>query len=143
MNLRGDWSIGDQVLELGAANEPGIWTVRVKSEAPSQKDLGSVQFALYPQEVEARKNIVDATGLQRAGLSQVGALKDSAQIQRDLQDLVDSITRQAWTISDVCSEASLEADCSGVSRCSSTSWSSLSPDPKSEFPAIQEDGRIR
>ena len=141
VTLRGDWTIGEQALQWQNHQEPGIWTVKCRV---GQEDVGSLQFAVYPQEVEKRKEISDEAGLQRTHLD-IKYLPQAGgeSIQARLQASVDAITGRAWTIGNICS-VSPEPSCSdSVVACSTTRWSSFSPDPKSEFPPIKPDGRVR
>ncbi|XP_065183647.1 xylosyltransferase 1-like [Sycon ciliatum] len=138
-----DWSIADLPVDFQLSEEPGLWRADVEVLKPTAASLGSVHFVLFPRELEGNKEIVDAAGVQRAGLGPYVVLKDDMDVQQQLQDYVDSVTRQAWTISSHCAVSGSSRLCPSVSSCSKTSWSTLSPDPKSDLPDIKANGRIR
>lgn len=58
-----------------------------------------------------------------------------------LENWVDSLVGSVWSAVDVCSMG--PTSCSVMQACSQTSWSSLSPDPKSELGPVKPDGRLR
>lgn len=58
-----------------------------------------------------------------------------------LEAWVDSSIGTFWVTGDLC--ATETSSCAAVGPCSKTSWSSLSPDPKSEPGPVKSDGRIR
>ncbi|XP_063077573.1 xylosyltransferase 2 isoform X2 [Engraulis encrasicolus] len=65
-----------------------------------------------------------------------------AQLQgAELEAWVDRGMSAFWSPGGGCS--SLGSACPALSLCSSTPWSSLSPDPKAELGPIKSDGRIR
>ena len=62
---------------------------------------------------------------------------------KDLLSWIDELTYQFWTAHDMCSEEDLGFKCPELNLCSETSWSSMSPDPKSEIKGVDKYGRIR
>lgn len=58
-----------------------------------------------------------------------------------LEAWVDSSVRTFWVTGDLCAKQT--SSCPALGLCSKTTWSSLSPDPKSELGQVKSDGRIR
>ena len=58
-----------------------------------------------------------------------------------LEEWVDSGVRTFWVMGNLCTTQT--SSCPALGPCSKTSWSSLSPDPKSELGPVKSDGRIR
>lgn len=62
-------------------------------------------------------------------------------IGKALENWTDSSIGSFWSVAALC--VASPSSCSTLELCSKTSWSSLSPDPKSELGAIKPDGRLR
>ena len=58
-----------------------------------------------------------------------------------LEDWADAAIGAFWSVADVC--VGSPSACASLETCSKTSWSSLSPDPKSELGPVKPDGRLR
>lgn len=58
-----------------------------------------------------------------------------------LENWTDSSISNFWAVAGLCAVS--PSSCSTLELCSKTSWSSLSPDPKSELGTIKPDGRLR
>ena len=46
---------------------------------------------------------------------------------------IDALTAQFWRVDGLCSVEDIGSECPNIELCSSTGWSSMSPDPKSDF----------
>ena len=51
----------------------------------------------------------------------------------DVLSWIDKLTAEFWVAEGMCAFEDLRQDCEDVPLCTETSWSSLSPDPKSEI----------
>ena len=60
----------------------------------------------------------------------------------ELHDWIDSSVEHFWTIESSCTIEGQIPGCEHISPCSSTSWSSRSPDPKSEIGKVKSNGRL-
>lgn len=58
-----------------------------------------------------------------------------------LRRWLDKLLEGHWAASDICSLG--QSACPTMQHCYLTTWSSASPDPKSELSEPREDGRIR
>lgn len=69
------------------------------------------------------------------------AQRNAQLVGQALEAWVDSSVGAFWVIGDLC--VTQTSSCPALGACSKTSWSSLSPDPKSELGPVKSDGRIR
>lgn len=69
------------------------------------------------------------------------AVRKAQLTGKALEDWADSAISTFWSVADVC--VSSPSACAALETCSKTSWSSLSPDPKSELGPVKPDGRLR
>ncbi|NP_001098317.1 xylosyltransferase 2 [Oryzias latipes] len=69
------------------------------------------------------------------------ALRNAQLVGQPLQEWVDREVGSFWVIGSMCSAQT--SSCPALGSCSKTTWSSYSPDPKSELVQIKSDGRIR
>lgn len=69
------------------------------------------------------------------------AQRKAQLVGQPLEAWVDSSIGTFWVTGGLC--ATQTSSCPAVGPCSKTSWSSLSPDPKSELGLVKSDGRIR
>ncbi|XP_072337957.1 xylosyltransferase 1 [Scyliorhinus torazame] len=74
--------------------------------------------------------------------SQVEQAKQNAALTgSQLENWVESMVNSLWSAVDIC--ASGPTSCPLIQTCSQTTWSSHSPDPKSELGAVKLNGRLR
>lgn len=69
------------------------------------------------------------------------AQQNAQLVGQPLESWLDSLVERFWVTGDVCTTQT--SSCTALALCSKTSWSSLSPDPKSELGPVKSDGRIR
>lgn len=69
------------------------------------------------------------------------ARRKAELVDQPLQEWVDGSVGTFWVTANICT--SQTSSCPALVLCSKTSWSSLSPDPKSELGPVKSDGRIR
>lgn len=142
---------------------PGTWTIRLLQ---FWEPLGENQFLVVPQTFNRRQPLRkdDSSWLHGGpprneymeqsfqGLggilnlphpeeAEVAAARKAQLTGRALDEWADSAISTFWSVADVCIGS--ESSCSSLEICSKTSWSSLSPDPKSELGPIKPDGRLR
>ncbi|XP_020507246.2 xylosyltransferase 2 [Labrus bergylta] len=144
---------------------PGTWTVRVlkqwelvaevrflvtpltfKDKEPFRKDEDSWLHAGPPGNLYLEQSFQTLSSVLKLP-PQAAALQEAQQraqlVGQSLEAWVDSSVRTYWVTGDVCSTQTSSSSCPAVGPCSKTSWSALSPDPKSELGAVKSDGRIR
>lgn len=73
---------------------------------------------------------------------QYKAVINGKKFGRDLLTWIDELTAEFWTAHDMCSLEDLESNCPQVNLCAETTWSSMSPDPKSEIRGVDSKGNI-
>ncbi|XP_047428538.1 xylosyltransferase 2 [Mugil cephalus] len=69
------------------------------------------------------------------------ARRNARLVGEALEAWVDGSVGTFWVIGDLC--ATQTSSCPALGGCAETTWSSLSPDPKSELGPVKSDGRIR
>ncbi|KAL8163300.1 UNVERIFIED_CONTAM: Xylosyltransferase 2 [Gekko kuhli] len=79
--------------------------------------------------------------LPRLDETERAAYQHTQMVGKALENWTDSSVRSFWLVAGLC--VASPSSCSTLELCSKTSWSSLSPDPKSELGAIKPDGRLR
>ncbi|XP_076844795.1 xylosyltransferase 2 isoform X2 [Brachyhypopomus gauderio] len=142
---------------------PGVWTVRVLR---LWEQVAETRFLVMPLAFKGRQPLrKDDHGWLHAGppgnqyldqgfqqLAQVlklppmerhleEAQKKASLVGKDLETWLDSLVGAFWVTGDVCSTQT--SQCPTIATCAQSSWSSLSPDPKSELGPVKSNGRIR
>ncbi|XP_047215598.1 xylosyltransferase 2-like isoform X2 [Girardinichthys multiradiatus] len=142
---------------------PGTWTVRVLKQ---WKRVAEVRFLVMPLTFNNKEPLrreedswlhsgppgnlyLDQSFQQLSSVLKLPPQEPAMQVaQRNaqlvgqhLEAWVDSLVGTFWVIGDLCSTKT--SSCPAVGLCSKTTWSSLSPDPKSELGPVKSDGRIR
>uniref|UniRef100_A0A8B9KCG7 Xylosyltransferase 2 n=1 Tax=Astyanax mexicanus TaxID=7994 RepID=A0A8B9KCG7_ASTMX len=142
---------------------PGVWTVRVlrlwervaesrflvmplafKGREPLRKEEHSWLHAGPPGNLymeQGFQQLAHVLKLPPMEPALQEAQKKASLLGKDLEVWVDSLVGGFWVTGDICSsQLSL---CPTVALCAKTTWSSLSPDPKSELGPVKSNGRIR
>uniref|UniRef100_A0A4W6BQB0 Xylosyltransferase 2 n=1 Tax=Lates calcarifer TaxID=8187 RepID=A0A4W6BQB0_LATCA len=141
---------------------PGTWTVRVLKQ---WERVAEVRFLVMPLTFKDKEPLRKEDSWFHAGPPGNQYLEQSFQqlssmlrlppqepamqeaqrnaelVGQPLEAWVDSNVRTFWVMGDLC--ATQTSSCPALGPCSKTSWSSLSPDPKSELGPVKSDGRIR
>ncbi|KAL6477096.1 hypothetical protein MHYP_G00155950 [Metynnis hypsauchen] len=142
---------------------PGIWTVRVlrlwervaearflvmplafKGREPLRKEEHSWLHAGPPGNVymeQGFQQLAHVLKLPPMEPALEEAQKKASLVGKALESWVDSLVGGFWVTGDICS--SYTSLCPTVALCAKTTWSSLSPDPKSELGPVKRNGRIR
>ncbi|XP_075942392.1 xylosyltransferase 2 isoform X4 [Anarhichas minor] len=142
---------------------PGTWTVRVlkqwervaevrflvmpltfKDKEPLRKEEDSWLHAGPPGNLYLEQSFQQLSSVLKLP-PQESAMKEAQRraqlVGLPLEAWVDSSIGTFWVTGGLC--ATQSSSCPAVGPCSKTSWSSLSPDPKSELGPVKSDGRIR
>uniref|UniRef100_A0A670JCG6 Xylosyltransferase 2 n=1 Tax=Podarcis muralis TaxID=64176 RepID=A0A670JCG6_PODMU len=142
---------------------PGVWTIRLlqfweplgesqflvvpqtfNRKQPLRKDDGKWLHAGPPRNEYMEQNFQGLAGiLSLPRLDETGRAshRHTQLIGKALENWTDSSIGSFWSVAALC--VASPSSCSTLELCSKTSWSSLSPDPKSELGAIKPDGRLR
>ena len=133
-------------METKTPFQPGIWQVLLQSKLETLVEL---KFLVLPKVTIAEIHLNETRGnqVQYANKSldakQVNfaihndevtnkAQKDHSS-KGDVPSLIDKLTTEFWVAEGICALEDLRQDCEDVPLCTETSWSSLSPDLKSEI----------
>ncbi|XP_015266263.1 PREDICTED: xylosyltransferase 2 isoform X1 [Gekko japonicus] len=142
---------------------PGVWTIRLLQ---FWEPLGESQFLVVPQTFNRkqplrkddskwlhsgppRNEYMEQNFQGLAGILSLPRLDETERanhqhtqlVGKALENWTDSSIGGFWLVAGLC--VASPSSCSTLELCSKTSWSSLSPDPKSELGAIKPDGRLR
>ncbi|XP_030646535.1 xylosyltransferase 2 [Chanos chanos] len=142
---------------------PGVWTVRVlrlwervaetrflvtplafKGKEPLRKDEHSWLHTGPPGNLYLEQSFQQLAQILKLPAMEPAlqeAQKKALLVGKPLEAWVDSLVGGFWVTGDVC--ASQASTCPTVALCAQTTWSSLSPDPKSELGPVKSNGRIR
>ncbi|TNN83393.1 Xylosyltransferase 2 [Liparis tanakae] len=142
---------------------PGSWTVRVlkqwervaevrflvtpltfKDKEPLRQEEDSWLHAGPPGNLYLEQSFQQLSSVlqlppQEPALQE--ARRKAQLVGRPLEAWVDSGVGTFWATGGLCAAPS--SSCAAAGPCARTSWSSLSPDPKSELGPVKSDGRIR
>ncbi|XP_034045918.1 xylosyltransferase 2 [Thalassophryne amazonica] len=142
---------------------PGTWTIRVlkqwvqvaevrflvmpltfKDKQPLQKDEDSWLHAGPPGNLYLEQSFQQLSSVLKLPPQEPAmqeAQRNAHLVGQSLDKWVDSSVKNFWVMGDLC--AIRTTSCPALKLCTKTSWSSLSPDPKSELGQVKSDGRIR
>ncbi|XP_077415058.1 xylosyltransferase 2 [Vanacampus margaritifer] len=142
---------------------PGIWIVRVlkqweqvaqvqflvmpltlKDKQPLRQDKDAWLHAGPPGNLYLEQSFQQLTSILKLPPQEAAMLEAQRNAQLvgpPLEAWVDRFVANFWVIGDSC--ATQTSSCTALVPCSKTTWSSLSPDPKSELGPVKSDGRIR
>ncbi|XP_051905109.1 xylosyltransferase 2 [Hippocampus zosterae] len=142
---------------------PGVWMVRVlkqwehvaqvrflvmplsfKDKEPLRKDKDSWLHAGPPGNLYLEQSFQQLSSILKLPPQEPAMLeaqRNAMLVGPPLEAWVDRSVANFWVIGDMC--ATQTSSCTALEPCSKTTWSSLSPDPKSELGPVKSDGRIR
>ncbi|XP_060066628.1 xylosyltransferase 1-like [Ylistrum balloti] len=149
--------IGNHKPQLSVPLRPGVWTVKlmhrwnVVAETKflvipltmmNGQPINMVEAELShggPKEFYASKDFSEFKNVLKINTSNIflnEAISNSKKTGAALESWIDSLTEDFWSIQSTCS---VNAEhCPQIDLCDTTSWSSRSPDPKSEIRGIDK-----
>lgn len=147
---------------------PGKWTIKmIFSHKGEDMVIGQTSFLVIPMSVSKGEPIrsQDATAANSGppgGIYNTNdfliefdreanntealakkAAENSRKFGQELDDWIDSEVEYFWTVEASCVISGNLEGCSHILPCKSTTWSSRSPDPKSEIGRVKPNGRLR
>jgi protein xylosyltransferase len=168
MNVKDDWVVSFHKPEYHKPLRPGTWTVKMVYRQQGGTDLviGQTTFLVLPLAfkggilVDSEQAIVSNGGPPAGRYTKQytiefdrestnidvlanGASLNSKKIGQDLHEWIDILVKENWAIEDACVVGNEVNECDGLATCSMTSWSSRSPDPKSEIGQVSVNGTLR
>ena len=153
------------VMDFERPLRPGIWTVKVQH---NWNIIAELHFLVSPYSHYGGRPITDSEAkmlhrgpdgkyekdkpqfdigasleLDDPQLAASVAMRNSLMGGVQLLEWIDDLTFKFWTVGELCSVGSI-LPCPGIQLCNITTWSSLSPDPKSQLGRVNpETGRMR
>ena len=168
MRVMDDWVVSFHKPTYNKPLRPGLWTVKMIYRAEGGNDLviGQTNFLILPLAfkngiaVDPEQAIASNSGppggrytsqytieFDREA-SDIDALAkrastNSKKTGQELHEWIDGLVKENWSIEDACSVGSEVRECNDLVQCERTSWSSRSPDPKSEIGQVTVNGTLR
>ncbi|XP_069125008.1 xylosyltransferase 1-like [Argopecten irradians] len=151
--------IGNHKPQLSVPLRPGVWTVKlmhrwtvlaetkflvVPLTMMNGQPINPVEAELShggPKEFYASKDFSEFRNVLKINASDAflnEAILNSKKTGAALESWIDHLTEKFWSIQSSCS-VNADDHCPQLDLCDTTSWSSRSPDPKSEIRAIDEN----
>ena len=171
MKIESSWFVAFHKPKLERPIRPGLWSVTIRSHSEDifrtdflvvpltheNKEVMSSPQALNAQ----RSGGVPSTRDKTAMLHYEQWRRNISKSGEELERWVDDLVRGYWQVREFCGAGAVGVapdrgaaaaaggveggggDCSWVPDCTTSSWSTLSPDPKSEIGEVQNNGRLR
>lgn len=155
MKLEAAWTVTYHKPKLELPIRPGVWTVRL--ELPDGTLLMTTSFLVVPmthqngvpldtpQDVNA-KNAPNAQSNVAISREQFDKwLQNVRKSSTELEQWMDDLVEDYWTVDSYCRMDVGQSggdQCSWIQECVSTTWSTFTPDPKTEIGEIDSNGRI-
>ena len=156
MKIDGSWSVAYHKPPFERPLRPGVWRLRVEL-VDGGVPVIETKFLVFPlthenmlplatpAEVNAKMADVAKGQEDRVNKNVYQEWKRNVFMEgEELHRWADELCGRFWHISGVCSVDPLTGGrCPSLPACSSSEWSTLFPDPKSEIGPVQPNGRIR
>lgn len=151
MKLETNWFVSYHKPQLERPIRPGVWSVKVVLSDDTL--VVETTFLVVPithedmiplpnpQAVNARR-----ANTLRPGIDSREFLKWRSNVAKSgtqLEEWLDELVQKFWKMESLCRTDVDSGRCSWITDCRSTSWSTFSPDPKTEIGEILPNGRIR
>ena len=168
MRVQDDWVVSFHKPDYNKPLRPGTWTVKMvyREEGGTDLVIGQTNFLVIPLAFKDGIPVdydqaIASNGGPPAGrytrqytiefdresrnidVLANGATLNSKKIGKDLHEWIDTLVKENWSIEDACAVGSEVRECDGMLQCEMTSWSSRSPDPKSEIGQVSVNGTLR
>lgn len=165
VNITGEGQITPHKPLLKLPLRPGVWTCKImyRWEIVAEVDflvlpltvfkgnsLDFSQAALHhngpigyyaKQDFSEFEEVLKVTNIKEA---RAAADENGQKYGPVLEEWTDQLCAKFWSVQDTCQTGEVSSECSSIRKCEETSWSSLSPDPKSTITAINPNtGYIR
>lgn len=156
MKIESFWSVAYYKPPLERPLRPGVWKLRV--ELTNRVPIIETKFVVFPltheymlplaTAAEVNAKMADIAKGQEDSVNRTLYQEWKRNVLREGEELnhwADDLCSQFWHVGGACSNAGpLPGEgCPTLPACSSSEWSTLFPDPKSEIGPIQPNGRIR
>ena len=153
MRVDSSWSIAYHKPTFERPLRPGVWGLRV--ELMDRAPVIETKFLVFPlthenmlplaTPAEVNAKMADIGVGEGVNVTAYQEWKKSVLMEGEgLYRWGDGLCERFWHISGTCSTEPLpRGRCPSLPACSSSEWSTLAPDPKSDIGPIQSNGRIR
>lgn len=156
MKLESGWFISYHKPKLDQPIKPGLWTARLQTKTKTL--LIQTDFLVVPL---THENKIRLTSPMSVNAQRTGVViprnrnlfdrwkRNVTKSGVDLDAWMDDLVGQYWTLDGHCRAGgrhppgTAEGSCAWMPACTTSAWSTLSPDPKSELGQVQSNGRLR
>jgi len=148
--LEANWFVTYHKPKFERPIRPGFWNCRI--ELPDGTAIMETKFLVVPLTHENMKVLEDPASVNAKRADDPHPMESPESIAwkenvqksgESLEQWLDELVGDTWKLEDICRTDSSADSCSSIPDCSSTDWSTFSPDPKSELGEVQRNGRIR
>ena len=168
MRVQNDWVVSFHKPTYNKPLRPGMWTVKMvyRDQGGGDFVIGQTNFLVIPLAFKNGLPIDSDQAIASNGgppggryteqytiefdreSSNIHAVATEATLNakklgQELHDWIDKLVKENWTIEDACAVGDEVRDCGELAQCEVTSWSSRSPDPKSEIGQVNVNGTLR
>ena len=155
MRIDSSWSVAYHKPTLERPLRPGVWRLRV--DLMDRAPVIETKFLVFPLTHEnmiplaspaaVNAKMASIAAGHEGGVSMTAYQEWKRSVLMEGEDLyrwADGLCARFWTVSGACSTGTLRGGrCPSLPVCSSSEWSTLAPDPKSDIGPVQPNGRIR
>ncbi|KAL9955437.1 hypothetical protein ACROYT_G036765 [Oculina patagonica] len=168
MKVVDNWVVSFHKPTFKKPMRPGKWTIKmIFTRKGEDMVIGQTNFLVIPlafskgQPISAQDAVAANSGppggiyntndfliefdreANNTELLATKAAENSRKAGQDLHAWIDSVTDCFWTVESSCTISGKIPGCEHITPCESTTWSSRSPDPKSEIGKVKPNGRLR
>ena len=147
--LEASWFVTYHKPKLDRPIRPGFWNCRI--ELTDGTAVMETRFLVMPLTHEHMRIMDDPASVNAKWADEPHPMEsvelttwkeNVRKTGQGLERWVDDLTEEGWKMEELCRTIPAEG-CTAIVDCSSTEWSTFSPDPKSELKDVQDNGRIR
>lgn len=168
MQVGDDWIVSFHKPTYAKPLRPGMWSIKMIYREEGGKDLviGQTNFLVLPLAYSngVPVNVTQAVAFNNGppsgrytsqysiefdreakdidNLAEI-ASQNSKKTGAELNDWIDTLLKEHWSVEDACVVGSELPVCQGLAQCEATLWSSRSPDPKSEIGKVNVNGTLK
>ena len=153
VKVESGWFVTFHKLKFDRPIRPGVWNTRL--ELLDGTAVMETQFLVVPLTHERMKPLenppsVNAARTTSSVQSPVSESQEFSQWKENvlktgesLEEWLDKLVADSWNMEGLCRTDADKDNCGFIRDCSTTDWSTYSPDPKSELGEVKQDGRLR
>ena len=153
VKVESGWFVTFHKLKFDRPIRPGVWNARLELQdgtAVMEREFLVVPLTHEKMALMENPPSVNAARTSDSPQSPVSDTREFSEWRANvektgesLEAWLDKLVSEFWNTQSVCRTDADRDSCSFISDCTSTEWSTFSPDPKSEFGEVRQDGGLR